>query len=279
MSLSGRGNAHLCLAVGLPASTVTPWVGWRPKGQRVATAQFERWGGDILGLRLAHLRCPVRCLQTFQPIFFLNRNVLLSEPVCGSCFEGRIGCVWRFLRQFSRVSPGCPGCLKLVSLAAPQQVIGSNAQMFCLCILLPFQPTGGVSSLSLGNLVNPGGAVRPRGRMRPTLRSAVPAEHAPSVAQLTACPLQLQCLVSTPGHFSTVNARFILNFFLTYHLGRTCSPRALVWAVCPLLLGAALLRPRALTTVEIVRFSWLFKLFVVSVCPPILLPSLCLLGW
>lgn len=79
---------------------VTPWVGCRPKGQRAAPARFEGWGGVILGLSLALLRCPVHWLQTLQSVFLLNRNLVLSEPICGSSFEGRISCVQRFLLEF-----------------------------------------------------------------------------------------------------------------------------------------------------------------------------------
>lgn len=116
-----KGKCSSCLAMGLPASMVTLWVGCRSKGQWDAPDQLERQDGVILRLSPALLWWPVHWLQTLQSVFLLNRSLLPSEPVCGGPFEGRISCSQHFL--LSWVSMGPPGWLKLVSLAAPQQAI------------------------------------------------------------------------------------------------------------------------------------------------------------
>lgn len=116
-----KGKCSSCLAVDLAASMVTLWVGCRPKGQWDAPDQFERWDGVTLRLSLALLWWPVHWLQIFQSVFLLNRSLLLSEPVCGSPFEGRISCIQHFLLSWGSMGPS--GWLKLVSLAAPQQAM------------------------------------------------------------------------------------------------------------------------------------------------------------
>lgn len=77
---------------------------------------------------------PVCWLQTLQSVFLLNRSLLLSEPVCGGPFEGRISCIQHFL--LSWVSMGPLGWLKLVSLAAPQQA--NWLMLKCLACIFSF---------------------------------------------------------------------------------------------------------------------------------------------
>lgn len=288
VSLSRRGNARLAL----PWACLllrSPRVECRPKGQRAAPARFEGWGGVILGLSLALFWHLVRWLRTSQSVFLLNRNLHL-EPICGSSFEGRISCVQRFVLRlsfscfhgsFCVAEAGKFGCTTISNLG--------DAQVLCLCP--PPLPAHGWSFVSflgkLGDSRWDGTAVRPRGRMRPNLRSALAciartkcgtADRGEIVKPCLLCSLTARCLHL--GTSALLTLYFILGvFFLTFRLSGTCSPRALVWAVCLLLRGAALLWPWARSTVEIGCFSWLFKLFVVSIYPPSFLPALCLPGW
>lgn len=175
--------------------------------------------------------CP---LASNSAVCFLpNRNLLLSEPICGSSFERRINCVQCFLLRLSF------SCFHGSSWVAEAGEFGctttgnlGDAQVFCLCAFLPFQPTGWVLSLSWGNVVTPGGMVRPWGRMCPALCSALAgtahaergtADCGDMVKTCILCSLTARCLHLGTSALLTLHFNFFFpNFPSQRHVLPTC---------------------------------------------------------